>query len=149
MNEYIEILTKIKDAVISPTTTDGFIETFKYVALNGLIVALIACIVFTVSDNLGKISKFLDFVKGASILVALVSMLTVIIMTMGIFLYLALIPNRLSSESKMTISNYVAGMNDQEYSRLEKLVKLYGNQLNDTDKTINQVNKHLMETIGK
>lgn len=35
---------------------------------------LIACILFMVSDNLGKISKFSDFIKGASILVAIVSM---------------------------------------------------------------------------
>lgn len=59
------------------------------------------------------------------------------------------IPNGLSKESKVSISNYVAEMNDQEYSRLEKLVKLYGNQLSSEDETIKQINKHLVETVRK
>lgn len=49
----------------------------------------------------------------------------------------------------MVVSNYVSEMNDQEYSRLEKLVKLYGNDLTDNDETIKQINKHLVETVGK
>lgn len=149
MNECIEILTKIKDAVISPTIVDGAFDTFKHMALTGVLVAIIACVVVVVSDNMNKISKFFDFVKVISSLVAIVSMMTAIVMTMGMVLYLALIPNGLSKESNVVISNYVAEMNDQEYSRLEKLVKLYGNQLNDKDKTIRQINKHLVETIGK
>ena len=56
---------------------------------------------------------------------------------------------RLSDESTVAVSNYLAKMNDQEYSRLKKLVKLYGNNLSSNDKTIKQVNKHLVETIGK
>lgn len=148
MDKYIELLAKIKDAVIPPTT-DGFIETFKHVGLVGVLVTLIACIVFMVSDNLGKISKFSDFIKGTSILVAIVSMSTAIIMTICMVLCTALIQNELSRESNVAISNYVYELNDQEYSRLEKLVKLYGNQLSDEDKTIKQINKHLVETIGK
>ena len=132
-----------------PPTTDGFIETFKHVGLVGVLVTLIACIVFMVSDNLGKISKFSDFIKGTSILVAIVSMSTAIIMTICMVLCTALIQNELSRESNVAISNYVYELNDQEYSRLEKLVKLYGNQLSDEDKTIKQINKHLVETIGK
>ena len=132
-----------------PPTTDGFIETFKHVGLVGVLVTLIACIVFMVSDNLGKISKFSDFIKGTSILVAIVSMSTAIIMTICMVLCAALIQNELSRESNVAISNYVYELNDQEYSRLEKLVKLYGNQLSDEDKTIKQINKHLVETIGK
>lgn len=148
MDKYIELLTKIKDAVIPPTT-DGFIETFKHVGLVGVLVTLIACIVFMVSDNLGKISKFSGFIKGTSILVAIVSMSTAIIMTICMVLCPALIQNELSGESNVAISNYVYEMNDQEYSRLERLVKLYGNNLSSDGKTIKQVNKHLMETIGK
>ena len=132
-----------------PPTTDGFIETFKHVGLVGVLVTLIACIVFMVSDNLGKISKFSDFIKGTSILVAIVGMSTAIIMAICMVLCPALIQNELSRESNVAISNYVYEMNDQEYSRLERLVKLYGNNLNSNDKTIKQVNKHLMETIGK
>ena len=105
MDKYIELLTKIKDAVIPPTT-DGFIETFKHVGLVGVLVTLIACIVFMVSDNLGKISKFSDFIKGTSILVAIVSMSTAIIMTICMVLYPALIQNELSRESNVAISNY-------------------------------------------
>lgn len=148
MDKYIELLTKIKDAVI-PQTTDGFIETFKHVGLVGVLVTLIACILFMVSDNLGKISKFSDFVKGASIVVAIVSMSTATIMTICMLLCPALIQNELSKESNVAISNHVAEMNDQDYLRLEKLVKLYGNNLRSNDKTIKQINKHLMKTIGK
>jgi hypothetical protein len=40
-------------------------------------------------------------------------------------------------------------MNDYEYSRLEKLVKLYGNKFSDEDKIIEQINKNLAGTVGK
>ena len=69
MNEYIELLTKIKDTVISPITTGGTFETFKNMVLTGVIVALIACVVVAVSDNLSQVSKFFDFAKVVSILV--------------------------------------------------------------------------------
>ena len=149
MNEYIELLTKIKDTVISPTIADGAFDAFKNMAMAGVLSAIIACVVVVASDNMNKISKFFDFVKVISSLVAIVSMMTAIVMTMGMVLYLALIPNELSNESNVAISNYVYEMNDQEYSRLAKLVKLYGNQLSDEDKTIKQINKYLMETIGR
>lgn len=58
-------------------------------------------------------------------------------------------PTKLSNESSSAISNYVSEMNDHEYSRLEKLVNLYGNQLSSEDRTIKQLNKYLMETVGK
>lgn len=58
-------------------------------------------------------------------------------------------PTKLSNESSIAISNYVSEMNDHEYSRLEKLVNLYGNQLSSEDRTIKQLNKYLMETVGK
>ena len=57
--------------------------------------------------------------------------------------------NQLSKESKVVVSNYVSEMNDQDYSRLEKLVKLHGNNLTNNDETIKQINKYLMETVGK
>ena len=149
MNEYIELLTKIKDTVISPTATDGAFEIFKNIALMVVLVALIACVVVVVSDNMSKVSKFFDFVKGVSILIVVVSIVTAIIMTIVMTLHLALISIESNKESNVAISNYVAELDDQEYSRLEKLVKLYGNNLTDNDKTIKQINKHLMETIGK
>lgn len=73
MNEYIELLTKIKDTVISPTTTDGAFEMFKNIALTGVLVALIACVVVVVSDNMSKVSKFFDFVEGVSMVIVFVS----------------------------------------------------------------------------
>lgn len=149
MNEYIELLTKIKDTVISPTTTDGAFEMFKNIALMGVLMALIACVVVVVSDNMSKVSKFFDFVKGVSMVIVFVSIVTAIIMTVVMTLHSALIPNGLSKESKVSISNYVVEMNNREYSRLEKLVKLYGNQLSSEDRTIKQINKHLVETVGK
>ena len=149
MNEYIELLTKIKDTVISPTTTDGAFEMFKNIALTGVLVALIACVVVVVLDNMSKVSKFFDFVKVASMVIVFVSIVAAIIMTVVMTLHSALITNGLSKESKVVVSNYVSEMNDQEYSRLEKLVKLYGNDLTDNDETIKQINKHLVETVGK
>lgn len=149
MNEYIELLTKIKDTVISPTTTDGAFEMFKNIALTGVLVVLIACVVVVVSDNMSKVSKFFDFVQGVSMVIVFVSIVAAIIMTVVMTLHSALIPNGLSKESKVSISNYVSEMNDQEYSRLEKLVKLHGNNLTNNDETIKQINKYLMETVGK
>lgn len=149
MNEYIELLTKIKDTVISPITTGGTFETFKNMVLTGVIVALIACVVVAVSDNLSQVIKFFDFAKVVSILVVFVSTVVAIIMTIGLALHSAVSQIEFYKDTNLAISNYVVEMDEQEYSRLEKLVKLYGNNLSSNDKTIKQINKHLLETIGK
>lgn len=149
MNEYIELLTKIKDSMISSTDTNDLFETIKNMTMTGIFMVIIACIIFTLFDNVSALGKFSNFVKVASSAVFGIGMLVVIISVVGMVLYGALIPNGLSKESKVSISNYVAEMNDQEYSRLEKLVKLYGNQLSSEDETIKQINKHLVETVRK
>lgn len=149
MNEYIELLTKIKDSMISLTDTNDLFETIKNMTVTGTFMVIIACIIFTLFDNVIALGKFSNFVKVVSSAVFGIGMLVVIISAMGMVLYGALISNGLSKESKVSISNYVAEMNDQEYSRLEKLVKLYGNNLTDNDETIKQINKHLVETVGK
>lgn len=149
MNEYIELLAKIKDAVILPTITDGFIETTGSRILTGVFVMLISFTVLVLLSNMSKISKFFYFVNNVSVWVFIVSTIATVTMTIGMVLYLALIPNDFSKDSKLAISNYVVEMDEQEYSRLEKLVKLYGNNLSSNDKTIKQINKHLLETIGK
>lgn len=149
MNEYIELLTKIKDSMISLTDTNDLFETIKNMTVAGAFMVIIACIIFMLFDNVIALGKFSNFVKVVSSAVFGIGMLVVIISAMGMVLYGALIPNGLSKESKVSISTYVAEMNDQEYSRLEKLVKLYGNNLTDNDETIKQINKHLIETIGK
>lgn len=149
MNEYIELLTKIKDSMISLTDTNDLFETIKNMTVTGTFMVIIACIIFMLFDNVIALGKFSNFVKVVSSAVFGIGMLVVIISAMGMVLYGALIPNGLSKESKVSISNYVAELNDQEYSRLEKLVKLYGNQLHDKDRVIRQINKHLVETIGK
>lgn len=149
MNEYIELLTKIKDSMISLTDTNDLFETIKNMTVAGAFMVIIACIIFTLFDNVIALGKFSNFVKVVSSAVFGIGMLVVIISAMGMVLYGALIPNGLSKESKVSISNYVAEMNDHEYSRLEKLVNLYGNQLSSDDRTIKQINKYLMETVGK
>lgn len=149
MNEYIELLTKIKDSMISLTDTNDLFETIKNMTMTGTFMVIIACIIFTLFDNVSVLGKFSNFVKVVSSAVFGIGMLVVIISSMGMVLYGALIPNGLSKESKVSISNYVAELNDQEYSRLEKLVKLYGNDLTCNDNTIKQINKHLVETVGK
>ena len=149
MNEYIELLTKIKDSMISLTDTNDLFETIKNMTVAGTFMVIITCIIFTLFDNVSVLGKFSNFVKVVSSAVFGIGMLVVIISAMGMVLYGALIPNGLSKESKVSISNYVAEMNDHEYLRLEKLVNLYGNQLSSEDRTIKQINKYLMETVGK
>jgi hypothetical protein len=135
--------------MISSTDTNDLFETIKNMTMTGIFMVIIACIIFTLFDNVSALGKFSNFVKVASSAVFGIGMLVVIISVVGMVLYGALIPNGLSKESKVSISNYVAEMNDQEYSRLEKLVKLYGNQLSSEDETIKQINKHLVETVRK
>lgn len=149
MNEYIELLTKIKDSMIPLTDTNDLFETIKNMIVTGTFMLIIACIVFTLFDNVITLGKFSNFVKVVSSVVFGIGMLVVIISAMGMVLYGALIPNGLSKESKVVVSNYVSEMNDQDYSRLEKLVKLHGNNLTNNDETIKQINKYLMETVGK
>jgi hypothetical protein len=149
MNEYIELLTKIKDAVISPTTTDGTFETIRSMFVIGIITALVSGMLFVMLEEKSNANNFLVNVKGVSSLVFLTGIAVVIVALMSAVIRSNSNSTRLSDESTVAISNYLAKMNDQEYSRLEKLVKLYGNNLSSNDKTIKQVNKHLVETIGK
>lgn len=149
MNEYIELLTKIKDTVISPITTDGTFETIRNMFVIGIIMALVSGMLFVILEEKRNVSSFLVNVKGVSSLVFLIGIAVVTVALMSAIIHPDSNSTRLSDESTVAVSNYLAKMNDQEYSRLEKLVKLYGNNLSSNDETIKQVNKHLVETIGK
>lgn len=149
MNEYIELLTKIKDTVISPITTDGTFETIRNMFVIGIIMALVSGMLFVILEEKRNVSSFLVNVKGVSSLVFLIGIAVVTVALMSAIIHPDSNSTRLSDESTVAVSNYLAKMNDQEYSRLEKLVKLYGNNLSSNDKIIKQVNKHLVETIGK
>lgn len=149
MNEYIELLTKIKDTVIFPITTDGTFETIRNMFVIGIIMALVSGMLFVILEEKRNVSSFLVNVKGVSSLVFLIGIAVVTVALMSAIIHPDSNSTRLSDESTVAVSNYLAKMNDQEYSRLEKLVKLYGNNLSSNDKTIKQVNKHLVETIGK
>ena len=148
VNEYVELLTKIKDVVNPQMATDGLYDVARNVIFVTGFVAASAMFVFIVLDVIGKSNKFIDYVKGMSMLVDIASTFTMVF-----YGYVALsrfsLTIKLSTESKTSILNYVIDMNDQEYSRLEKLVKLYGNQFSDKDKIIEQINKNLAETVGK
>lgn len=149
MNEYIEILTKIKDIAISPTVVGSTSETIRNMFVIGIIMALVSGMLFVILEEKRNVSNFLVNVKGTLSLVFLTGIAVVIVALMSAVIHSNSNPTELSAESTVAISNYVAEMNDQEYSRLEKLVKLYGNQLNDKDRVIRQINEHLVETIGK
>lgn len=149
MNEYIEILTKIKDTVISPITTDGTFETIRSMFVIGIGMALVSGMLFVILEEKSNANNFLVNVKGVSSLVFLTGIAVLIVALMSSGIRSNSNPTELNDESTVAISNYVAKMNDQEYSRLEKLVKLYGNNLSSNDKTIKQINKYLKETIGK
>lgn len=149
MNEYIELLTKIKDIGISPAATDGFVETIRNTFVIGFLMVLASSMLFVILEKVSKTNKFLATIKGISAFIFLVGMTATMVSTMTMVLARSSHLNELSKESKVVVSNYVSEMNDQEYSRLEKLVKLYGNDLTDNDETIKQINKHLVETVGK
>ena len=148
VNEYVELLTKIKDVVNPQMATDGLYDVARSVIFVTVFVSASAMFIFIILDVIGKSNKFIDYIKGMSVLVAIASTFTMVF-----YGYVALsrfsLTIKLSTESKTSILNYVIDMNDQEYSRLEKLVKLYGNQFSDKDKIIEQINKNLAETVGK
>lgn len=149
MNEYIELLTKIKDTFVLPTVTDGAVEMIRNTFVVGFLLVLISGIVFVELEEVRKVNKFLSTIQGVSAFMLLVGFTTIIVSMMSMGLHGSSHLNELSKESKVVVSNYVSEMNDREYSRLEKLVKLYGNNLTDNDETIKQINKHLVETVGK
>ena len=63
MNEYIELLTKIKDTVISPITTDGTFETIRNMFVIGIIMALVSGMLFVILEEKRNVSSFLVNVK--------------------------------------------------------------------------------------
>lgn len=149
MNEYIELLTKIKDMLVSPSVTDGFVEMIRNTFVAGVLLALTSGMVFVLLEEVNKVNKFLATIQGVSAFIFIVGLVTTIVSMMSMSLHGSSHLNELSKESKVVVSNYVSEMNDQDYSRLEKLVKLHGNNLTNNDETIKQINKYLMETIGK
>lgn len=149
MNEYIELLTKIKDMLVSPSVTDGFVEMIRNTFVAGVLLALTSGMVFVLLEEVNKVNKFLATIQGVSAFIFIVGLVTTIVSMMSMSLHGSSQLNELSNESKVVVSNYVSEMNDQDYSRLEKLVKLHGNNLTNNDETIKQINKYLMETVGK
>lgn len=149
MNEYIELLTKIKDMLVSPSVTDGFVEMIRNTFVAGVLLALTSGMVFVLLEEVNKVNKFLATIQGVSAFIFIVGLATTIVSMMSMSLHGSSHLNQLSNESKVVVSNYVSEMNDQDYSRLEKLVKLHGNNLTNNDETIKQINKYLMETVGK
>lgn len=149
MNEYIELLTKIKDMLVSPSVTDGFVEMIRNTFVAGVLLALTSGMVFVLLEEVNKVNKFLATIQGVSAFIFIVGLVTTIVSMMSMSLHGSSHLNELSKESKVVVSNYVSEMNDQDYSRLEKLVKLHGNNLTNNDETIKQINKYLMETVGK
>ena len=149
MNEYIELLTKIKDMLVSPSVTDGFVEMIRNTFVAGVLLALTSGMVFVLLEEVNKVNKFLATIQGVSAFIFIVGLAKTIVSMMSMSLHGSSHLNQSSKESKVVVSNYVSEMNDQDYSRLEKLVKLHGNNLTNNDETIKQINKYLMETVGK
>lgn len=50
MNEYIELLTKIKDMLVSPSVTDGFVEMIRNTFVAGVLLALTSGMVFVLLE---------------------------------------------------------------------------------------------------
>ena len=134
---------------ISPAATDGFVEMIRNTFVIGFLMVLTSSMVFVILEKVSKTNKILANIKGVSAFMFLVGMTATMVSTMTMILAGSSHLNELNKESKVVVSNYVSEMNDQEYSRLEKLVKLYGNDLTDNDETIKQINKHLVETVGE
>lgn len=112
MNEYIELLTKIKDTVISPITTDGTFETIRNMFVIGIIMALVSGMLFVILEEKRNVSSFLVNVKGVSSLVFLIGIAVVTVALMSAIIHPDSNSTRLSDESTVAVSNYLAKMND-------------------------------------
>ena len=51
MNDYIELLTNIKDNVISPAVTDGFVEMIGITFVVGFLMVLTSSMVFVILEK--------------------------------------------------------------------------------------------------
>lgn len=64
MNEYVELLTKIKDMVISTVVTDGFVVMIRNTFVVGVLLALIFGMVFVILEEVSEVNKFLATIQG-------------------------------------------------------------------------------------
>lgn len=67
MNEYIELLTKIKDMLVSPSVTDGFVEMIRNTFVVGVLLALTSGMVFVLLEEVNKVNKFLATIQGSQL----------------------------------------------------------------------------------
>ena len=86
MNEYIELLTKIKDMGISLAVTDGFVEMIRNTFVVGVLLALTSGMVFVLLEEVSKTNKFLATIQGVSAFIFLVGMTATMVSTMTMIL---------------------------------------------------------------
>lgn len=76
MNEYVELLAKIKESIGLLNAVDVFYELIKTAALVVVTCALIALIIYNLLENLNNDDKPLDVVRNVSLVTFVVGVLT-------------------------------------------------------------------------
>lgn len=148
MNNYVDFLNRIKEAVNPQFFDDGGLETVRMVGMSSFIVILFGMVVIYFTGEFCKTTKWLDRFHMVLVAMVVVSIFT-LLFSLAIGLGYQVKEKELLHESKLDISNYVEALNDSEYSKLEKSVKLYSDELTTNDVMVKKINQYLKETIGK
>lgn len=148
MNNYVDFLNRIKETVNPQFFDDGGLETVRMVGMPSVIAILFGMVVIYFTGEFCKPTKWLDRFHMVLVAMVVVSIFT-LLFSLPIGLGYQVKEKELLHESKLNISNYVEELNDSEYSKLEKSVKLYSDELTTNDAMIKKINQYLKETIGK
>lgn len=148
MNNYVDFLNRIKETVNPQFFDDGGLETVRMVGMSSVIAILFGIVVIYFTGEFWKPTKWLDRFHMVLVAMVVVSIFT-LLFSLPIGLGYQVKEKELLHESKLNISNYVEELNDSEYSKLEKSVKLYSDELTTNNAMIKKINQYLKETIGK
>lgn len=120
----------------------------RMVGMSSVIAILFGMVVIYFTGEFCKPTNWLDRFHMVLVAMVVVSIFT-LLFSLPIGLGYQVKEKELLHESKLNISNYVEELNDSEYSKLEKSVKLYSDELTTNDAMIKKINQYLKETIGK
>lgn len=148
MNNYVDFLNRIKEAVNPQFFEDSGLKMVRMIGMVSIIVMFLGIVVIYFTAEFCKATKWLDRFHMVLVAMVVVSMFT-ILFTLPIGLGCQVKEKELSHDVKLEISNYIEKLDDSEYSKLEKSVKLYSDELSTNDKMIKKINQYLKETIGR
>lgn len=148
MNNYVDFLNRIKETVNPQFFEDSGLKMVRMIGMASIIVMFLGIVVIYLTVEFCKATKWLDGFHRVLVAMVVVSMFT-ILFTLPIGLGCRVNEKELSHDVKLEISNYIEKLDDSEYSKLEKSVKLYSEELSTNDKMIKRINQYLKETIGR